>query len=382
MQHQTRGLVGAAIVILFASAASAADPAVVCHSGKLKVTGKYAACRLNAESKGIKTASTPDFTKCESSLSDNWMKAETKAGMGICVTEMDQADIGQRTTDYADTMAILLAGNVPVECGNSVADGADQCDGADLDGQTCEGLGYAPGGTLVCTAGCAFDTAGCVSEHIPASGQTTSYGVGSDGDTQAGATLAYVDNGDGTISDTNTGLMWEKKIGGLGSVNCTDETATCANPHHASNRYAWSDTVPNHDGRVVTIFLEQLNNRCNNDTTVSCAVDADCAVPGGACGFAGHRDWRLPNYKELVDLADYERFDPAIDPAFDGANCGALCTDITDPACSCTQSSDYWSSTTYQLNPSFAWLVYFADGFTFTAFKTDDLFVRAVRSGS
>ena len=36
-------------------------------------------------------------------------------------------------------------------------------------------------------------------------------GTGQDGDIQAGATLSYTDNGDGTITDNNTGLMWEKK---------------------------------------------------------------------------------------------------------------------------------------------------------------------------
>jgi hypothetical protein len=39
-------------------------------------------------------------------------------------------------------------------------DGADQCEGADLGGQTCEGLGF-DGGTLQCTAGCALDTSSC-----------------------------------------------------------------------------------------------------------------------------------------------------------------------------------------------------------------------------
>jgi hypothetical protein len=34
---------------------------------------------------------------------------------------------------------------------------------------------------------------------------------GQDGDIQAGADLRYVDNGDGTITDLNTLLVWEKK---------------------------------------------------------------------------------------------------------------------------------------------------------------------------
>jgi hypothetical protein len=45
---------------------------------------------------------------------------------------------------------------------------------------------------------------------FPATGQTTSYAPGDDGDVQAGAPLSYTDNGDGTITDNNTGRMWEK----------------------------------------------------------------------------------------------------------------------------------------------------------------------------
>ena len=49
------------------------------------------------------------------------------------------------------------------------------------------------------------------------------------GTIQAGATLRYVDNGDGAITDLNTGLIWEKKddnnSGGL---------------HDKDNTYRWS----------------------------------------------------------------------------------------------------------------------------------------------
>lgn len=386
MKHATRGLLATAIVILSAAAALAgADPAVICESGKLKTTGKYASCRLSAESKAVKKGVPADYSKCESKFSTSWGKSETKAGMGVCPSESDEADIGQRSTNYADTIATLLAGNVPVECGNGVADGDDQCDGSDLDGQTCEGLGYTLGGTLACTAGCGFDASGCVTERNPSSGQTTSYGAGSDGDVQAGATLSYQDNGDGTITDLNTGLMWEKKVGDPSSqTGCSNETGNCANPHHVGNYYSWSATSSDFDGRAVSIFLNQLNNRCDNDTTVSCSVDADCAVPGGACGFAGHRDWRLPNIKELLGIVDFNvpYPGPTVDVAFQGASCGALCTDIADPACSCTQSSYYWSSSTYQGYPSYAWYVLFNDGYTNAYYKTNFNFVRAVRFGS
>lgn len=39
-----------------------------------------------------------------------------------------------------------------------------------------------------------------------------------------GAPLRYQDNGDGTITDLNTRLMWEKKVAGTGCLHCVDDT--------------------------------------------------------------------------------------------------------------------------------------------------------------
>ena len=63
-------------------------------------------------------------------------------------------------------------------------------------------------------------------QQFPATGQTTGFLPGDDGNIQAGATLSYTDNGDGTITDNNTKLMWEKKSddGGL---------------HDKDNTYVW-----------------------------------------------------------------------------------------------------------------------------------------------
>lgn len=49
-----------------------------------------------------------------------------------------------------------------ITCGNSVVDGADQCDGNDFNGQTCATLGFS-GGNLFCSAACTVDTTSCVS---------------------------------------------------------------------------------------------------------------------------------------------------------------------------------------------------------------------------
>jgi len=49
------------------------------------------------------------------------------------------------------------------ECGNSVIDTGESCDGATLGGADCISQGYT-GGTLACAANCLFDTSGCTAE--------------------------------------------------------------------------------------------------------------------------------------------------------------------------------------------------------------------------
>jgi cysteine-rich repeat protein len=47
-------------------------------------------------------------------------------------------------------------------CGNDILEATEQCDGPDLGGATCEGLGEGfTGGDLNCATGCLFDSAGC-----------------------------------------------------------------------------------------------------------------------------------------------------------------------------------------------------------------------------
>jgi len=75
----------------------------------------------------------------------------------------------------------------------------------------------------------------------------------------------YIDNGDGTVTDSTTGLMWEKT------------------------------TAP-------------------TDMTQPAAVTycATMATTGG------HSDWRLPSKIELVSIVDYGRSKPSINPIFIG----------------------------------------------------------------
>ncbi len=63
------------------------------------------------------------------------------------------------TSASEDTMN--LTATVPSACGNGIAEWDEQCDGVDLNGQTCVGLGYT-GGTLSCSASCTFYVADCI----------------------------------------------------------------------------------------------------------------------------------------------------------------------------------------------------------------------------
>jgi len=146
------------------------------------------------------------------------------------------------------------------------------------------------------------------------------------GDGVTGPALSYWDNGDGTITDLNTRLMWEKKVEGSGCLHCMDDVYT------------------QFPGTGMWI----------NDVNVE-----------GGTGFAGHNDWRLPNVRELHSIVDYGEALPAIHPAFGP-----------------TAASSYWSSTVPAF-PTFAaaaWHVNFATG-TVPGFSLleNAFHVRAVR---
>jgi hypothetical protein len=206
--------------------------------------------------------------------------------------------------------------------------------------------------------------------RFPATGQTTVYAVGvDDGAVKAGAALSYTDNNDGTITDNNTKLMWEKKdaAGGL---------------HDRGNLYLWA-------GRCSTTLTTLCGTDADCPTGESCtAGDNDDDLPNGMtifqwvaqlneAAFAGHTDWRVPNLKELQSIVDHQNMNPAVETAFN-TNCLPGCT-VT--SCSCTRSgpSPYWSATTDAADPSEAWLLDFFDGDVNDNLKALSFYARAVR---
>ncbi|MFI3295608.1 MAG: DUF1566 domain-containing protein [Rikenellaceae bacterium] len=104
----------------------------------------------------------------------------------------------------------------------------------------------------------------------------------------------FVDNGDGTINDNATTLMWSK-----------------SDSQEAMN---WQEALA---------YAQKMNKE----------------------NYLGHSDWRVPNAKELQSLVDYSRSplsssSASIDPMFE-------CTLITDEA-GVGDYAFYWTSTTHE----------------------------------
>jgi hypothetical protein len=357
-------LLAAAIVAgwLAPTAHAAPTPAQLCESAMELASAKYAQCRLNAESEYSKAPDLARYNaalaKCSTKLSDAFGKLTTKYGMACAATEPSSA-FDAYLQQCSDEVAAAAGGAaLPDYVGDLAACNADLT--------TCNGdLATCSGDLATCTtdlatteadlATCNGDLGTCngdlTTRGPPApllkTGQTSCWDEGgspvscafrtyADGNQQSGVALSYVDNGNGTVTDVNTGLMWEK-LSYDGSI------------HDKDNTYK---------------FIESIDTRL-------ASLNA-----GG--GFAGHTDWRAPNRRELESLVNLQNENPAVSPAFN-TGCVPGCSVLE---CSCTASMGYWSSSSYVGFPSVAWVVFFYDGGVGAGDKTDHNFVRAVRAGS
>ena len=132
-----------------------------------------------------------------------------------------------------------------------------------------------------------------------------------------------IDSGNGTVTDTRTGLMWDRCARGLSGIGCFTGTAST---------FTWQ-----------------------------AALNAAATIGT----YKGFSDWRLPNVKELRSLVDECRFGPAINEfAFPNS-----------PA------SIFWSGSPDSRDAANAWFVEFNDGLAVSASGGLAYRVRLVRAG-
>lgn len=191
-------------------------------------------------------------------------------------------------------------------------------------------------GTLPASAGGLTETGQTICYADDYASTTPCAGTGQDGELRRGHAPTFSDNGDGTITDGVTGLMWEKlsNDGGIHSQNGT---------------YTWTNSV--------SVKIAALNS----------------------AGFGGYSDWRLPSVSELSSLTDYGASNPSIFAPFH-SGCAANCSSVAAD-CSCMQANGYyWTSTLYS-GAGGVWGIWGYDGRQVQAAASTQLYVRAVRGG-
>jgi hypothetical protein len=168
--------------------------------------------------------------------------------------------------------------------------------------------------------------------HLPKTGQTSSYDTGDDGDLEKGAALPkprFNDNGDGTVTDNLTGLIWLKDAARFGIRR-------------------WGEALADGNG----------------------LQDGQCGPSDGSISV----DWRLPNRVELESLLDIKFYSPALSNTM-----GTGQWSQNDPFNN-VQSS-YWTSSTGAYMPAYAWCVDMLGGIVTGGIKDGGDYVWPVRGG-
>jgi len=224
----------------------------------------------------------------------------------------------------------------------------------------------------------------------PKTGQTTSYVDYDDGyyETGSPASPRFVDNGDGTISDRVTGLMWVKQpeliIPGT-SVIASNQIQVAHGDWETSHAYDIGDLVSSDGSDAAPYYVCIVAHTSGTFATdlaagkwiltIWTATAAGLTTPktmswanaitnSEALDYAGFTDWRLPNIKENMSIVDYEIYSPAIDQTYFPN----------------TQSGIYWSGTTDAGWSDGAWNFYFSYGGVSNSGKSSGYYVRPVRS--
>jgi hypothetical protein len=176
---------------------------------------------------------------------------------------------------------------------------------------------------------------------VPDTGQRVSYADYDDGYYSPTVGIdwpnpRFTDNGNGTVTDNLTGLIWLK------DADCLGETA-------------WTTALTNigHSG-------DGAGTSLNSGKEFSC----DSYTAGT------HNDWRLPNVRELHSLIDFSQ-----------PTGGATVALPSDHPFTGVRLHYYWSSSADADRADVAWLVYLGDGSVLAGYKTSTYYVWPVRGG-
>lgn len=132
-------------------------------------------------------------------------------------------------------------------------------------------------------------------------------------------------NADETVADQQSGIMWKQCSEGQSEGGCAGDATA----------FTWKAALD---------YVQRFNQRG---------------------GYAGYRDWRLPNIKELHSIVEGQCFDPAINISIFSA----------------TPGTNYWTSSPVVTRSDSAYLISFRDGSVGLYAKNGVANIRLVRSG-
>jgi len=157
--------------------------------------------------------------------------------------------------------------------------------------------------------------------QLPRTGQTTCYdsagtvipcaGAGQDGEIQAGVpwpSPRFTDNGDLTVTDNLTGLMWTKDA----NFMVTRDPGFDVDGALGNGAVTWQHALD---------YIDKLN----------------------AEAYQGNTDWRLPNRKELLSLIDRGRYVPALPAGHPFTNIDVYLGHWSSTSASGGYSSNAWA---------------------------------------
>lgn len=134
----------------------------------------------------------------------------------------------------------------------------------------------------------------------------------------------FIQEKNGTVTDKITGLMWQQCIVGLNGENCESGVAT---------KFSWAEAL---------LYPSQKKS----DVI-----------------YAGHKDWRIPNIRELTSIVELQCVEPSINVSI-------------FPSAS---SEHVWSSSPYRFYPHYAWFLDFSQGINTYSDRMDKKSIRLVR---
>jgi hypothetical protein len=230
---------------------------------------------------------------------------------------------GSVSVNHGSSRSFTIAPDVNYTIGDVVVDGSSA--GA----VTSYSLTNVNGNHTISTSFTQNDDTNSSVTNIPKTGQTLIYASGDDGNIQAGVewpAQRFTDNGDGTVTDSLTGLMWLKDGGCLYKKSWSTALTTIVDFSGSPDKY-------------------------------------NCAEYIGS-----YSDWRLPNMREIESLMDFGVSDSAR-----WLNSNGFMN---------VKSNSYWVSTSYAASKTYAWMVNLMNGTTTYSSKNGYYYILPVRSST